>query len=138
MAAEKSRRKSRSLRGLTKKEYEMTPVWIRDLCNYWSSVISRFRINDEAYDFYSRKITGLLSVIRPAVLIGAENWINLGGNRRPEKRRKELIDNIEGIIKIIDILGSEKNPVYQKALIELYALSKEISEEAEKPETVKV
>lgn len=132
LAAEKSRRKSKSLRSLTKKEYEMTPLWIRDLCNYWSSVISRFRINDEAYDFYSLKITGLLTVVRPAVLIGIENWVSLGGNKRPEKRRRELIETIEGIIKIIDILGAEKNPVYQKALAELNALSAEIRPESEK------
>lgn len=137
LATEKSRKKSKSLRGLTKTEYDMTPLWIRNLCNYWSSVISRFMINDEAYDFYNLKITALLTVIRPAILIGVENWVSLGGNKRPEKRRRILIDNIEGIIKIIDILGTEKNPVYQQALIELNALSKEISQEAEKPVTVK-
>jgi hypothetical protein len=122
LATANNKKINRSVKALTSQEIEQTPEWIIDLCNYWLQVISRISKKNKAFDFYNKKVTDLLTVIRPVCIMGPDKWVN----RNTSQHLLNLKNRIEEMIKIIKILSSGRNPVYLLALKELDNMLKKI------------
>ncbi len=117
------------------------PGWIKDLITTWEQLM--ISINSEPLEslkktpeeiaesykdkirtcnFYKRKIKLLQNLIYPASFMEIADWNSLSKNKK-----KEIQIHLVRTIKVLKILGPDRNPIYKQAIIELKNIGKKFS-----------
>lgn len=116
------------------------PDWIKDLIANWEQMMIRITSQPlenkkspeeitENYknilrtcNFYRRKIKILQNLIYPASQMEVNDWSKISKNKK-----KEIQIHLERTIKVLKILGPDRNSIYKKAITELSNIGKKFS-----------
>ncbi len=143
----KPKRKYRIIKDITPEELKQAPIWVKDLSkSFLKSMNEAFKdfvailespgeLTQEMY--YESSILGytiktyhglircLLTVVRPAFVLGVQYWIYAEDGRNPKNKRIELKNHLQYILEIIDIF---KIPNCNEALKQMTAMLEEVKQ----------